>query len=102
MAKFGRGLICLPLTGEETDALGLHPQVQDNTARLHTAFTVSIDAAEGITTGISAADQGAHRYRWRLPIKRGPQILPGRGTFFRFAAREGGVLVRAGADRRGD
>lgn len=57
MARFGRGLICLPLTAEKCDSLGLHPQAADNTARLKTAFTVSIDAADGITTGISAADR---------------------------------------------
>ena len=57
MAKFGRGLICLPLVPEKCDALGLYPQTVDNTARFGTAFTVSIDAAEGIKTGISASDR---------------------------------------------
>ena len=57
MAKFGRGLICLPLTAERCDSLGLYPQTINNTARFQTAFTVSIDAAENITTGISAADR---------------------------------------------
>ena len=57
MSKFGRGLICLPLPAEKCDALGLYPQTVDNTARFGTAFTVSIDAAEGIRTGISAADR---------------------------------------------
>ena len=57
MAKFGRGLICLPLTADKCDQLNLYPQTAENTARLQTAFTVSIDAAEGITTGISAADR---------------------------------------------
>ena len=57
MAKFGRGLICLPLTPEKCDTLGLYPQTANNTARFGTAFTVSIDAAEGVTTGISAADR---------------------------------------------
>ncbi len=95
MAKFGRGLICLPLTGEKCDALALHPQVQDNTARLHTAFTVSIDAAEGITTGISAADRRIP-YRRRLPTIRGPQILPGRGIFFRFGRVRAGFWFARG------
>ena len=57
MAMFGRGLICLPLTPEKCDSLGLYPQTVDNTARFGTAFTVSIDAAQGVTTGISAADR---------------------------------------------
>ena len=57
MAKFGRGLICLPLVPEKCDSLGLYPQTVDNTARFGTAFTVSIDAAEGVSTGISAADR---------------------------------------------
>ena len=57
MATYGRGLICLPMTGEKADALGLHPQTATNTSALTTAFTVSIDAAEGTTTGISAADR---------------------------------------------
>ena len=57
MSKYGRGLICLPLTAEKCDSLGLYPQTTDNTARFGTAFTVSIDAAEGVTTGISAADR---------------------------------------------
>src|SRR4030042_3214195 len=57
MAKFGRGLICLPLPAEKCDALGLYPQTLENTARFGTAFTVSVDAAQGGTTGISAADR---------------------------------------------
>ncbi len=57
MAKFGRGLICLPLTAEKCDSLGLYPQTVENTARFETAFTVSIDASEGVTTGICAADR---------------------------------------------
>jgi len=57
MAKYGRGLICLPLPEEKCDSLGLHPQAVENTAKLQTAFTVSIDARDGITTGISPADR---------------------------------------------
>src|SRR5210317_442481 len=57
MATYGRGLICLPLTAEKCDLLGLYPQTVDNTARFGTAFTISIDAAKGIGTGISAADR---------------------------------------------
>jgi 3,4-dihydroxy 2-butanone 4-phosphate synthase/GTP cyclohydrolase II len=95
MAKFGRGLICLPLTGEKCDALALHPQVVDNTARLQTAFTVSIDAAMGITTGISAADR-AHTIKTTLSEDARPNDLARPGHIFPLRAREGGVLVRAG------
>jgi 3,4-dihydroxy 2-butanone 4-phosphate synthase/GTP cyclohydrolase II len=95
MAKFGRGLICLPLTGEKCDALALHPQVVDNTARLHTAFTVSIDAAEGITTGISAADR-ARTIAVAIADDAKPSDLARPGHVFPLRAREGGVLVRAG------
>ena len=63
MARYARGLICLPMTAERCDQLQLHPQAIENTARLGTAFTVSIDAAKGITTGISAADR---RTRFKL------------------------------------
>ncbi|MGA2171855.1 MAG: bifunctional 3,4-dihydroxy-2-butanone-4-phosphate synthase/GTP cyclohydrolase II [Sedimentisphaerales bacterium] len=95
MAKFGRGLICLPLTGEKCDALALHPQVLDNTARLHTAFTVSIDAAAGISTGISAADR-AHTIQTAVADKAKPSDFARPGHIFPLRAREGGVLVRAG------
>ena len=89
MAKFGRGLICLPLTGEKCDALGLHPQVVDNTARLHTAFTVSIDAAEGISTGISAADR-AHTIKVAIAEGTKPSGLARPGHIFPLrAAKEG-------------
>jgi len=57
MAKFGRGLVCLTLTEERADALRLGPMTQDNTSRFGTAFTESIEAREGVTTGISAADR---------------------------------------------
>jgi len=95
MAKFGRGLICLSLTGEKCDKLGLHPQASDNTARLGTAFTVSIDAREGITTGISAADRSlcimlaADDNCKAVDLARPGHIFPLR-------ARDGGVLIRAG------
>ena len=95
MAKYGRGLICLPLTEEKCDKLGLHPQASTNTARLGTAFTVSIDAREGITTGISAAD----RSRCILDAvdddcKAADLARP--GHIFPLRARDGGVLIRAG------
>ena len=95
MAKFGRGLICLPLTAQKCDSLGLYPQTLDNTARFGTAFTVSIDAAEGISTGISAADR-ARTVQAAIAdnAKSGDLIRP--GHIFPLRAREGGVLVRAG------
>jgi 3,4-dihydroxy 2-butanone 4-phosphate synthase/GTP cyclohydrolase II len=95
MAKYGRGLICLPLTAEKCDALGLYPQTADNTARFGTAFTVSIDAAEGITTGISAADR-ARTIQVAIAddTKAGDLVRP--GHIFPLRSRQGGVLVRAG------
>lgn len=95
MAKFGRGLICLPLTGEKCDALALHPQVVDNTARFNTAFTVSIDAAAGTTTGISAADR-AKTIQTAIADDTKPADLARPGHVFPLRARDGGVLVRAG------
>ncbi len=95
MAKFGRGLICLPLTADRCDRLGLYPQTLDNTARFGTAFTVSVDAAEGITTGISASDRALTIQR---AIAEGakPNDLARPGHIFPLRARDGGVLVRAG------
>jgi 3,4-dihydroxy 2-butanone 4-phosphate synthase/GTP cyclohydrolase II len=95
MVKYGRGLVCLPLTGKKCDELALHPQVVDNTARLGTAFTVSIDAAEGITTGISAADR-AKTVSVAIADGTRPVDLARPGHVFPLRAREGGVLVRAG------
>jgi 3,4-dihydroxy 2-butanone 4-phosphate synthase/GTP cyclohydrolase II len=95
MAKFGRGLICLPLTAEKCDSLGLYPQTVDNTARFGTAFTVSIDAAEGISTGISAADR-ARTIQVAIADDTKPGDLVRPGHIFPLRAREGGVLVRAG------
>ena len=95
MAKFGRGLICLPLTPEKCDALGLYPQTLDNTARLGTAFTVTIDAAEGITTGISAADR-AHTIQVAVADDATAKDLARPGHVFPLRGRAGGVLVRAG------
>jgi len=95
MVKYGRGFVCLPLTGEKCDKLALHPQVVDNTARLGTAFTVSIDAAEGTTTGISAADR-AKTIAITIADGTRPGDLARPGHIFPLRAREGGVLVRAG------
>ena len=77
------------------DSLGLYPQTMENTARLQTAFTVSIDAATGITTGISAADR-AHTIQVTCRSDTKPQDLARPGHIFPLRAKEGGVLVRAG------
>lgn len=95
MAVHGRGLICLPMTADRCDRLGLYPQSIDNTARLQTAFTVSVDAAEGISTGISAADR-AHTIQIAVSEDTRPQDLARPGHIFPLRSREGGVLVRAG------
>jgi 3,4-dihydroxy 2-butanone 4-phosphate synthase/GTP cyclohydrolase II len=95
MATYGRGLICLPLTAEKCDLLGLYPQTVDNTARFGTAFTISIDAAEGIGTGISAADR-AKTILTTIADNAKPSDLIRPGHVFPLRAREGGVLVRAG------
>ncbi|MHC4584294.1 MAG: bifunctional 3,4-dihydroxy-2-butanone-4-phosphate synthase/GTP cyclohydrolase II [Planctomycetota bacterium] len=95
MATYGRGLICLPLTAEKCDLLGLYPQTVDNTARFGTAFTVSIDAAKGISTGISAADR-ARTILATIADDAMPSDLVRPGHIFPLRARDGGVLVRAG------
>jgi 3,4-dihydroxy 2-butanone 4-phosphate synthase/GTP cyclohydrolase II len=95
MAKYGRGLICLPMTNAEADRLALYPQVMDNKSRYGTAFTVSIDAAEGVTTGISAADR-AQTIQVACGDRSGPTDLVRPGHVFPLRARDGGVLVRAG------
>jgi len=95
MAKYGRGLICLPLTAEKCDSLGLYPQTVDNTARFGTAFTVSIDAADGISTGISAADR-SRTVQVAIADESKAKDLVRPGHIFPLRAREGGVLVRAG------
>ena len=95
MAGFGRGLICLPLTAKKCDSLGLYPQTANNTARLGTAFTVSIDAADGISTGISAADR-ARTIQSAIAEEAKPGDLSRPGHIFPLRARDGGVLVRAG------
>lgn len=95
MARFGRGLICLPLTREKCSSLGLYPQAVDNTARYGTAFTVSVDAADGISTGISAADR-AHTIHKVIADDTKPADLARPGHIFPLQARDGGVLVRAG------
>jgi 3,4-dihydroxy 2-butanone 4-phosphate synthase/GTP cyclohydrolase II len=95
MARFGRGLICLPLTEEKVKQLGLRMMVSENTSPFGTAFTVSIDAAQSITTGISAADR-CQTILTVVAEEAGPQDLVAPGHIFPLRARRGGVLVRAG------
>ena len=95
MARHGRGLICLALTKERADALGLQPMVNNNRSRNETAFTVSIEAGEGISTGISAADR-ARTIAVAIDATHGPDALVSPGHVFPLVARPGGVLVRAG------
>ena len=95
MAKHGRGLICLPLTAEKCDSLGLYPQTTENTARFGTAFTVSIDAASGVSTGISAADR-AKTIQAVIADGARASDLARPGHIFPLRACDGGVLVRAG------
>jgi len=95
MAVQGRGMICLPLAGEICDRLQLHPQTTNNTALLATAFTVTIDAAKGVTTGISAADR-ARTILQAVSDDCRPQDLARPGHIAPIRARDGGVLVRAG------
>jgi len=95
MARHARGLICLPLTEERCDELHLTTQVADNTSYLGTAFTVSIDARRGITTGISAADR-ATTILVAVDQHSRPQDLARPGHVFPLRAKSGGVLVRPG------
>jgi len=95
MAKHGRGLICLSLTPERIGYLGLTPMAPDNASRHHTAFTVSIEAREGVTTGISAADRARTIAVAIAPDSR-PTDIVSPGHVFPLCARAGGVLVRAG------
>ena len=95
MTKHGRGLICLPLTHQRMGELDLPLMVSENTTRFQTAFTVSIDAIEGVTTGISAFDR-AKTILTAIDPKTRPADLARPGHIFPLQAREGGVLARAG------
>src|SRR5437870_8445987 len=95
MARHARGLICLPLTEERCDELHLPPQVTDNTSNFGTAFTVSIEAKRGVTTGISAADR-ATTILTAIDSMTKPSDLARPGHVFPLRARKGGVLVRPG------
>ena len=100
MAKYGRGLICLTLTKERCERLRLPLMVSDNQAAHSTAFTVSIEAARGVTTGISAADR-ATTIRAAVAPDAGPKDVVQPGHIFPLMAQPGGVLVRAGHTEAG-
>jgi 3,4-dihydroxy 2-butanone 4-phosphate synthase/GTP cyclohydrolase II len=95
MARYGRGLICLSLNEEIADKLHLTPMVRDNRSRFGTAFTVSIEAKFGVTTGISAADR-ATTIQTAVADSAKPEDLVSPGHVFPIRARKGGVLVRTG------
>jgi 3,4-dihydroxy 2-butanone 4-phosphate synthase/GTP cyclohydrolase II len=95
MARYGRGLICLTLTEERADHLRLFPMSRQNTSRFGTAFTETIEAREGVTTGISAADR-SQTIRTAIDSKSTAADLARPGHVFPLRARRGGVLVRAG------
>ena len=100
MAKYGRGLICLPMTGDRLDRLDIPLMVERNTSQFATAFCVSIEAKESTSTGISAADR-ATTARVAVDPKTKPQDLARPGHMFPLRARDGGVLVRAGQTEAG-
>ena len=95
MARYGRGLICLTLNEETADKLNLKQMVQDNQARFGTAFTISIEARHGVTTGISAADRATTIQAAVNPLAK-PEDLVSPGHIFPIRAKRGGVLVRTG------
>jgi 3,4-dihydroxy 2-butanone 4-phosphate synthase/GTP cyclohydrolase II len=95
MVRHGRGLVGLALTKERADQLGLEPMTRTNRSRMETAFTVSIEARDGITTGISAADR-ARTVAVAIDASYGPEAIVSPGHVFPLIARPGGVLVRAG------
>ena len=100
MARFGRGLICLTLTRERCERLRLPPMVARNGTKMGTAFTVSIEAAQGVTTGISAADR-ARTVQAAVAKNAGPDDLVQPGHIFPLQAVDGGVLMRAGHTEAG-
>jgi 3,4-dihydroxy 2-butanone 4-phosphate synthase/GTP cyclohydrolase II len=95
MARYGRGLICLTMTEENADKLRLFPMVRDNRCRFGTAFTVSIEAKQGVTSGISAADR-AKTILTAVAEDARPDDLVSPGHIFPIRAKRGGVLVRTG------
>ena len=95
MARHARGLICLSITAERARQLRLPPMAAENREGMGTAFTISIEAAEGVTTGISAHDR-AHTVAVAVDPTKGPDDIVSPGHVFPLVARDGGVLVRAG------
>jgi len=95
MAKYGRGLICVTMEGKRLDALQIPMMVAENTSRFETAFTVSVEAREGTTTGISAADRSATVLKLADPQSKASDFVKP-GHMFPIRAKEGGVLVRSG------
>src|SRR5262245_31364568 len=95
MVREARGLVCMPVSPPVSARLGLRPQVERNASRMGTAFTISIEAATGLTTGISAADR-ARTIRVAADEASGPDDLVSPGHVFPLEARDGGVLVRGG------
>ena len=95
MAKYGRGLICLAMTGERIDQLGLSLMSNDNRSQFETAFTTSIEAREGVTTGISASDR-ARTVAVAIDPSHGRDDIVTPGHIFPLRAQDGGTLVRTG------
>jgi len=95
MAKHGRGIICVPMEGRQLDRLGLHPMVNPSQDPMKTAWTISVDAKDGVTTGISAHDR-AHTIQVLINPDTQPEALIRPGHVFPLRAKEGGVLRRAG------
>jgi 3,4-dihydroxy 2-butanone 4-phosphate synthase/GTP cyclohydrolase II len=95
MIRYARGLVCLAVTGDRARQLRLPPMAADNRESMKTAFTVSIEAKEGVTTGISAADR-SHTIQVATDPTRGVDDIVSPGHIFPLVARDGGVLVRAG------
>src|SRR6478672_12534574 len=95
MARHGRGLICLAMTKDRVETLGLELMSRNNGTRHETAFTVSIEAREGVTTGISAADR-ARTIAVAVDSTKGKADIVTPGHVFPLVARDGGVLIRTG------
>ncbi len=100
MAKYGRGIICVPMEGTVLDQLGLHPMVSPSEDPMKTAWTISVDARRGITTGISAHDR-AHTIQALINSKTTAEALVRPGHVFPLRAKTGGVLRRAGHTEAG-
>src|SRR5271165_599902 len=100
MARYGRGLICMPMTGERLDQLELPMMVHHNTSHHGTPFTISVEARDGVTTGISAADR-ARTVQALIDPRSTPEDLVSPGHMFPLRANDGGVLRRAGQTEAG-